>query len=366
MISSSPISPSNLFMKRFALAVSAALLLSPLVAAAAAMTPGELFTQLQESGSPRSFSVTAHGESQGMYVSVWANGVQQGMTPDDMTMSTKATVDIVQNDMKVRLKGEVIVVDGMVYVKVTNLNASATNAFASFSAIANQKQWFATPLDMVMLRDIAGPVAMNLGSVDASKADGMFTMQSAGTKSGTNYTLNLNTDYAAELALMIRELLQDTQPASTDFFPWRELAEGMHFEMNISTDTTGAFVSSNYTMSMDGRFSEFTASGKETALKGALAIKAPADAVTIEDLMKTFNQLSGDLPQDMMEEDMMMPIPMEPTDESMETTTEPVWSEPNPACTDPETSPLKLLTLQRTGECPVEKITTRYEKPSRR
>ena len=354
-------------MKRLTLAVSAALLLSPLVAAAAAMTPGELFTQLQESGSPRSFSVTVHGESQGTYVSVWANGVQQGMSPDDMTISTKATVDIVQGDMKVRLKGEVMVVDGMVYVKVTNFNASVMNAFAAFTAVANQKQWFGMPLDMAMIKDITGPVAMNLGSVDASQADSMFTMQSVGTKSGTNYTLHLSPDYAPELALMIRELLQDTQPASTDFFPWRELAEGMHFEMNITTDTKGAFVSSKYTMSMDGRFSEFTADGKETALKTPLTIKAPTDAVTIEDLMKTWSELSGDLPQDTMEEDMPVVVPAEPTDDTMtDWTTEIEWSEPSAECTDPETSPLRLLTLQRTGECPVDKVPTRYEKPSRR
>jgi hypothetical protein len=186
----------------------------------------------------------------------------QGIDPSDMQLTTKATVDVVSGDMKIRAKGEVMVVDGMIYLKLSSVDGSMSSDVATVSGKLVQHKWVKMPFDATGI-DITQNPAFSLTDADLSNPENTFAMTSAVTSNGgTTYTLSLKPDAAAQLALAIREMLNDTSSVSDDFFPWRDLAEGMHFEMVVKTDSKDVFAGTTYTMSTRGKQSSFELSAK--------------------------------------------------------------------------------------------------------
>ncbi len=348
-------------MRRLSIALSALYLLSPLAASAAYLTPSALMAAIQ-GGAPRSFSITAHADAQGdTYVSVWANGTLQGTDATNMQMWTKTTVDVVSGDFKVRAKGEMMVVEGMLYVKIASIDGSMKSEFATLSADFVQHKWLKTAFDVSALEVVENP-AFSLSETDVMEADQTFNMETKAEKNGTSYTLTLKTDAAAQLALSIREMLQDTSSVSDDFFPWRALAEGMQFEMVVKTDAKDALLGSSYSMSTKGAQSSFTLTGTEKPA-AALHLKAPADAMSIEEIGAMF---SGEVPEYFEDSttDMMEPEMTEPTDGDF--TIEPasafdsIDNDTLSSCDDSSIDAMKLLSMQRDGTCPITKTSTRY------
>ncbi len=351
-------------MKRISFAVAASLLLMPATTLAALSTPGELMTVMQDNSVPRSFSVTAHAMSDGTYVSVWANGAEQGTDPSTMTMTTKATVDIVKGKLKIRAKAEIMAVNGMLYARLTSFDGTYQNAFASLSAMLKQQVWVSMPLDEAMLDEITGGNGLHMTSGDPSQAEHMFQMQSKAGKNGTTvYTLSLTQDYAVTVAQLIREMLNDESSSSDDFFPWRQLAEGMRFESTIVTDAKDAFISSAFSLSTASTTSSLSITGTEKRLGAALNVKAPAGALTMDQALASFSDLEQDVPGSMMPtvpEEMMEPPSMmevEATFDSVDEETTPAYSAD---CNDPSLTAQQLFTLQRGGFCPTTKRSTRY------
>ncbi len=348
-------------MRRLSIALSALFLLSPLAASAAYMTPSALMAGIQ-SGTPRSFSIAAHAQApDDMFVSVWANGALQGLDPMTMQMKAKTTIDVVSGDFKVRAKGEMMVVDGMLYVKVASVDGSMNTEFSSVSAKFIQHKWIKTEFDMYALEAVENP-AFSLSQSDIMEADETFNMTTKTEgNGGTTYMLTLKTDAAAKLALSIREALQDDSSVSDYFFPWRALAEGMHFDMTVKTNAKDAFLGSSYSMSTKGKESSFTLTGSEKPT-AALNLKAPTDAMSLDEigamLMGEMPSYFDDTSSDMTEVD-MMETPTEDT----------IYVEPSSfdsvddtsyECEDPSTSALRLLSLQRDGTCPATKTSTRH------
>ncbi len=349
-------------MRRLSIALSALYLLSPLAASAAYMSPSALMSAIQ-SGAPRSFSIAAHAEAQGdTYVSVWSNGTLQGTDSMDMQIWAKTTVDVVSGDFKVRAKGEMMVIGGMLYVKVASIDGSMKSDFATLSTDFVQHKWLKTPFDASALEVVENP-AFSLSETDVMEADETFNMVTkTENNGGTTYTLTLKSDAAAQLALSIREALQDTSSVSDDFFPWRALAEGMHFDMTVKTNSKDAFLGSSYSMSTKGKESSFTLTGTEKPA-AALNLKAPAGAMSFDEVGA---MLMGEMPTylDESSSDMMEPEMMEPTDDII--TIEPTSSfdsidnDTLASCDDPSMDAMKLLAMQRDGTCPVTKTPTRY------
>lgn len=298
------------------------------------------------------------------YVSIWANGSMQGINPSDMQLTTKATVDVVSGDMKIRAKGEVMVVDGMIYLKLSSVDGSMSSDVATVSGKLVQHKWVKMPFDATGI-DITQNPAFSLTDADLSNPENTFAMTSAVTSNGgTTYTLSLKPDAAAQLALAIREMLNDTSSVSDDFFPWRDLAEGMHFEMVVKTDSKDVFAGTTYTMSTRGKQSSFELSGSEKPT-AALSLKAPTNAVSISELEMMF---SSDVPsylgEPMMDDESMDEESMEPTMDEEPMT----WDTGSfdilddgtlSSCDDPSLDPMKKLMMQRDGSCPVNKATTR-------
>lgn len=357
-------------MNRLSFAVAASLLLMPMQSLAAYSSPADLMAAVQENSVPHSFSVTAHAMSDGTYISVWASGTGQGRNPATMKATTKATVDVVKGKLKIRAKAELLATDGVLYARLVSLDGSYMNAFASVSGMLKQQLWVSMPLDEAMLESLTGGNGLNMtSSMDPSEADHMFHMQSkAGKNGGTVYTLSLTQDFAVTLAQLIREMLNDNSSASDDFFPWRQLAEGMRFESTIVTDAKDAFVSSAFSLSTSSNTSSLTINGTEKRLGGSLAVKAPANAVTMDQALASFADLENDVPGSMMPEEIMMQPTMPSVDvdsmvnedatfDSVDEATTPTYTAD---CNDPSLSPQQLFTLQRGGFCPTAKKSTRY------
>ncbi len=347
-------------MRRLSIVLTTLFLLSPLTASAAYTTPSEILDAMQ-TGTPHSFSATAHAASANkMYVSVWANGNLEGNDPTTIKFWTKATVDVVSGDMKVRAKVELMMMDGVLYAKLNSLDGSMKNIFASLSATFRQNVWLKMPLD-TDASALLPEHAYFLPTGDIYDADTIFNVTSVSNKKGTLSTLTLKPDAAADLALMIRELLQDTEAVSDDFFPWRALAESVQFEMTLQTDSRGAFVGSSYTMSTKGANSSFALSGTEKPTT-ALKLTAPSDAIGLEELGTMFtNSMPSHMGMPstsdmMMDHSVMEPIDMMYEFDSIDSAKAP----PDPSCDDSLVDSLKKLMLQRTGACPVIKTPTRY------
>jgi hypothetical protein len=359
-------------MRNLFLSLSAVLLLCPVAASAAYDSPAALAAAWKNSHKAMTFSATVHANSGKTYVSVWSSGVSEISNPQTMQLWGKATVDIVHGGLNMRVKGEGMAVDGNAFFKLNSLNGSYKNLLGSFSMSALQNRWLKTAMDPMMMG--ANPMEMDMmqGDTDAALND-MFMMDSVSTKSGTTYTLTLSPGFAPVVAQQIRDMLGETEPASTDFLPWRELAEGMHFTLTIKTNAKDEFIASNMELSMAGTNSNFTAVSKGTAA-AALHLKAPANAMTLDEAMATFSDLEDDMPAN----DTSMNDNWSVTSGSeREDTTDSSWSDdmtdsssfdsvddtvvlPTADCTDPSLTDLQLLQLARNGACPVAKTTTRH------
>ncbi len=343
---------------------TASLMLMPTAALAAFDTPGKLITSIQEQ-SGRSFQMSVHSQQKSTYVSVWANGASEGTTPEAMKLRTNATVDVVQGDMKVRAKGEVLVLDGSLFLKLNALQGNYTSAFGSFAINGYQKQWLTIPFNGEISPLLSESVTLDLGSIDAGNADAMYTLQHVMSNGINIYTLNLAPDYAPELALKLRSMLGDTEPVSNDFFPWRELAEGIHYELIIRTDSKDRFLSSTLTLNTGTKDANYSATISEKAMAGSMSISRPAKAVNIEEVLGMV--LPSNFADDMdtssvMEENSLAEdgATFDSVETEVSTPTETMSNEVDPACVDPSLTALSLLSLQRSGVCPVGKISTRF------
>lgn len=312
-----------------------------------------------QTGSPRSFSLMVHADAPDeTYVSVWANGSMQGANPEDLQLMTKVTLDVVSDEFNIRAKGEIMAVQGMLYLKITSVDGSMQSDFATLSAKLVQHKWLKTGLDTSSLDLVENPVFGLTGN--DTEADNTFSMATKADANGTTYTLSLKPDAAAQLALMIRELLNDTDSVSDDFFPWRDLAEGMRFEMIVKTDAKDAFAGSSYSMSTKGTTSAFTLTGTEKPTT-ALNLKAPAGAVTIDELAQLFgNSYLGSSSDEMMMEPAMLDVEEVMINSSYQPNAfDMLDNNTLSSCDDPSIDGAALVMMQREGVCPITRASTR-------
>jgi hypothetical protein len=329
-------------MRRLPLLLSSILFLLPLPALAAFGTPSELFRSFQEDVRAKSFSMTITGASQNTYVALWTNGKEKANVASP-ALSMNVTVDIVQNGMKVRIKGAVMALENMLYLKISSVTGKPQDAFASLS---QEKRWIAIPFNQSTLSSLTSDLAIGLTSTDPSLADSRFLMTKSTSKGLNIYSLSLSPDFAPDLALSIRNMLNDTNPASDDFFPWRELGESVKFTMTTATTGQDVFVSNTFTLSMKSKYSSFSVKGAEQSLTIPFVLVAPSDAVTLDALPGSF----GPLLNTFLNTETQPKTPITPSSSA---------SSSEAACTDSATSPQLLLELKRTGVCPTAKTSTR-------
>ncbi len=338
-------------MRRFLLLfISAALLLSPALSFAAFSTPSQLIEALQDDARARSFFATAHAGSQGTYVSVWANGKEQGKQAENTSLSMNVTVDVVQGTTKTRMKGQVLVIDEILYFKILSVQSTPKDA----ATAVLQNQWISIPLVQSAFSSVSSDLVTGFTSSEPTAVNSIFTLSSYTDKGLRVYKLSLTPDSAVDLAMQLKDLLNDTQSTSSDFFPWRELGKSISFSMTVVLTGKDRFVSSSFSLSMRTKNSSFSARGSEQVLSGPLSLTAPTDAIALSSLPQSARGLTQELPLMLQEPSLPQESPESGTELSAPN------SVPSDACTDPTVSSAKLLELQRSGVCPTKKVPTRY------
>lgn len=354
-------------MRRFiSLAATAALLCGPASAFAEFATPTALLQAVQSEGRPQNFSITAKGHAQDTWFAIWASGAAEGTKADlnAAKMHMNMTMDIVHGDMKVRAKGQIMMNKGQLYAKLDSMDGKYADAFMTFNALFGQKVWLQLPVDAEMMQMQMDPAMGMNGDEDA-----MYALTSTKFKGGYKYTLTMQPIYMDQLNESFREMMGTPRGTSDDFFPFRELAnDNADFSLTVDTNAKDEFQHSSFNLSWGGGDTELMVTGSSQRQAGAVHVETPKNVWTIQDLEDHYNKLMG-----MPTGDEMMPVDetggemMEPgmtggssSFDTIDGTTGDEWWQPvdnmqseDPACSDPDLSPLKKLEMQRLGECPV-------------
>jgi hypothetical protein len=344
-------------------AALSSLLLTPAAGLAAFDQPGQVLQAIRTQEQPRTFSSEVHGHKGDTYFAAWMSGSASAWnTPSQTKLWGKMTVDVVRGVFKLRGKLEMIVTDGRVFVKLDSVDVSMADTVLAMSAELNQKKWVEVPMDDEMLKQWQD--AASLTPQNTELVGGALEMTQ--TMNGANriYKLSLQPEVMGQFKTMVSEMfsgygMADLPDAIVEF--------GMTAEMTAGD----AFVGSSAKIRVLSGDFEMTVTGNEKRLGTMAAVNIPADYLTSDQFEAYITSLGmGMMPfgDDMgMSDDMMtmpedewtdtaLPEATNPTFETIEPQSEESW---DPRCTDEETSPLLLLSLQRTGECPTVKPNTR-------
>lgn len=333
------------------------------------MEPSDLFSKMN--AVPTStFSLTLHAHAEDMYVSVWSKGT---MAVSSSFGEAQATVDVNYQGMKMRFKGDIKMNADGVFLLVREASGNYDSDFARSTYSAYTKKW---------LR-IAGPDALELfgyGNMmmieeDLAYASDMFTVQAVPNAQGTTYIVQLTPDAAAGMAQELFTMLGGDRPLIQDFFPWRALAESIQFEIKVNENPQGTLTSRTANINLTGENSYFTFSSSETFSSSLPTVATPDNATSIEEVMQSFmgldpfstNSEMEDLYYEEMEWDSYNEGMLEfgeewnesgsiegswyddYSDDEYQVWSGDCWSAPS----------AQLVAMQRSGECPVEKISRR-------
>lgn len=353
----------------------------PVVAQAA--TAPELMTKMNMAPGA-TFSVTARVHQDDMYVSVWLKGTGGYTTP---SLDAAATMDIVQGDMNARLKGDVRVNADGIFMRLREATGTFDNEFAHGMMSAYTKKWIQIgDATMSELYFIGLPLDVGQGAAGVELGDESFTVQSFASGGGTKHIMQLKPDAAAELARSILDLLGGDRPVIQDFFPWRALAESLQFEVTVQENSQGVLQSRTANINVQGENSYFVFDSTETFLAASPVVATPTDMITLEAIENLFGNNDVFTDESGWEESDWEETDWEESDETMD-----MWEEDtdyldfyNGSFEDIDeeegaleefdwegdqfevysstcftTDDASLVMLQRSGECPVEKVSRR-------
>lgn len=238
--------------------------LQPLSAFAFYETPGQIMQAVQFDPSANMISAEIHGVNGTTFVSAWIKGQKEGMEYADTKLNVQVTVDVedTAEHVKGRLKGSVILLNGLLYIKVDSLDGTFEDEVLLGTLHFAMKKWIQVPVDAETMEEIHDALH-HMG--DPLQADDRFTMTRVPYQYGSSYTLSL-------------------QPGSV---------EGMtRMDIKVDTDYKDAVQVSQ--MTAEGVVDDFTIHGKVKTerMKHAMSVSAPADAVSFDWLFEHFSSLS--------------------------------------------------------------------------
>lgn len=340
--------PSPIRMKNFLIATTSFVLFAvPSFALASFDTPEDLLQAMQEH-SVRSVRSEIHAHTKGTYVSVWANSMSKNIEGENSVLS-KATVDVSAGVATLRARGEMMMKDNTVYLRINSLKGALENLLADFTANGYKEQWLRFP----WMNGVASPlnaITMDLNGINPEQASMMFIMHRTQEKGQSIYTLTLTDDAKMMLAQKIMTLLSESNVPTTDIFPWRNLVRSLEYTLVIRTDAKDHFLASSLRIAFVGQDSGLSITTTESTTKD-FTLTLPKHTIQFEDV---FSLISSSLTES------NIPPKAEATTEA---TTENVASvettSTNALCSDSSQTPSALMSLQRGGVCPVLKTTTR-------
>lgn len=324
------------------------------------MEPSSLFAKMVAvPGTTYSFTIHTHSED--VYVSVWSKGTMSVIGTQTPLVDAQATIDVVYQDMKVRLKGDLKMNAEGIFVRVKEASGKFDNEAIHSAMNAYTKKWIRVA-DAETL-SLFGQGGMMVDD-DLQTTNDMFTVQSVPSAQGTKHIVQMKPDTAAGIAGDLFDMLGD-RPLIQDFFPWRALAESMQFEVVINENAKGMLTTRTSTMNLNGEKSYVRMTSSETFSYTAPTITTPTDWIAAEEMIALFDTVDPFV-QDAMQVEYDESLyedyeEFDSTDEDMLEFGEEwsndgyqVWSGDCWAETSAE-----LVALQRSGDCPVEKVSRR-------
>ncbi len=345
-------------------AALSSLLLTPVAGLAAFDQPGQLLQAIRTQEQPRTFSSELHGHKGDTYFAAWMSGSASSWnSPATTKLWGKMTVDVVRGVFKLRGKLQVTVTDGRVFMKLDSIDVSMADTVLAMSATLNQKKWIEVPMDAEMLQQWQD--AASLTPQNTELIGGALNMTH--TMNGANrvYKLSLQPEVMSQFKTMIGEMFSG--------YGMADLPDAMvEFGMTAEMTAADAFVGSSAKIRVVSGDFEMTVVGNEKRLGTMTAVSVPADYLTSDQFEVYMTSLGMGLMS--FDDDMGMPsadeewaddewtdteMPVEDTGMTVEPYEPQYDGSWDPRCTDEETAPLLLLSLQRNGECPTVKPSTR-------
>lgn len=260
-------------MKRFSsIVLSLALGMQPALAFAAFSSPSELFRALILDNSARTFSFEGHGHGEGTWMSIWSSGAQQG-GPDlaslKLQMKFTVDVDVPGENVKARVRAELRAVNNVMYIKVNEVSGSYEDDI--FQGVLNLafKKWIDVPFDEGMEETIT---ALYSDPSVFAVYDELYSLESRDYQGGTSYTLKLS-------------------PEMLELFGGLPMEAPFDMTVKMDVSTSGLFQSMNMNLKGESPEGSFTFDASARKATAPLGVVAPADSVSIEELMNT---LPGD------------------------------------------------------------------------
>jgi hypothetical protein len=318
------------------------------------------------------YSLTAHVHMDGAYVSIWSKGTMSMTSP---LVDAQATVDIVYQELNMRLKGDIKMNEDGMFLLVREVSGDYDSEFAKSTSNAYMKKWLRVA-DAEMI-ELFGAGNMMMIDEDLTSSNDMFTVQSVPNAQGKTYILQLTPDAAAGMAQDLFDSMGGDRPAIQDFFPWRALAESIQFEVKVQENAQGTLTSRTANVNLTGEQSYLKITTSETFLSTVPAIVTPEGAMSLDDLIMEFSGFDPSSLEEPYEseeyyEGSYYDEEFGSYDEGMlqfgeEWSEEDVWSDDSwydegyevwsgDCASEPSST---LISLQRSGECPVEKVSRR-------
>jgi|GEM_PF-4046940 len=364
-------------MKRFLSLLSVTVLFVPMMASA--MTPMEVSSNIfARAGS--TFSMTLNMKNiDGVYVSLWANGTMGFASP---VMDINTTIDMVNKDLKGRMKGSLRMIPDGLYVNVTDISGSFNNQLALMNMNVKTKQWLQV-MSSSMMQDMFTDLSWRaLLSRAGEDVDAMFNVQEVPSATGKTYVLSLKPDAAAGVARELLDILGGDRPVIQDFFPWRALAESMNVQVTVQENTKGEIISRSVTADVTGSNSYLKVSSTEKILASLPVLNAPVGAFSYDQVLKIMGAADTMLSGGGLGVPSLIDLPFTPIfpDTSFDNIDTIDWSsyedewndtysdESSDFITDDFTvysgdcwsaDGINLVSLQRSGDCSVEKVSRR-------
>lgn len=346
-----------------------ALLATPLSAFAEFQDVPTLWQAMRDNGTPRTFGGEAHGRMDKTYFSIWSSGGQEGNDVGTMKMRMRATFDMARDAMKLRAKFQLVLKSGVVYFKLDSIESSFDNQLGSLFGSLKQKRWIKVPLDegeIAQWNDIMHSDNEYMASVNE-----LLQMSHSRTAQGHAYTLTLTPEAKENFAGVLQALVSQ---AADELMPFTDSQMDQSVDMTIKVDTNAQdrILFTNFKMWMKNPMIEVNMKSTMQAQAGTVYVETPKDAVNVEEftdiLMRDLGSMSSDFNADSMD---MEPF-SDDTDTDMGDTgdytdfnsIEDTWfsgsGNYSAECSDPNISAAKLMSMQRNGECPIERRTSSH------
>ncbi len=232
---------------------------------------------------PMDSSMEMHGRYANYYFSAWLSGSTEGKGLD-MKSTMKMTVDVKGEEVNLRAKLQMRVVDRTVYVRVESVDGKFQRDGTNVLSKLTMKQWIALPLDEMNSEWNTQDESL-LSALE--ELDQFFTISSLEKKDMTVYTITLKREVLKEIMKALRDATAEDMPGIT--IPLKHIPPSFTFNISMTMDRAG-LRSSDITCNVTHTFFALSLKGKGKLHNGPLVVVAPTDTITLDEAVGKIEQ----------------------------------------------------------------------------